>query len=154
MSCNDAIGHSIKKGEIYRLAYDLDGFPAESRSGKRGETHYFIVLSHFVYNQRFSKKSFLAVGLSSNNEWRYSEGLIPMDHFDNWNSAVDSNGYYSVFYRASEVYFQSDKVVRLCQNDIESYSLIRTVLSLTTVGLNKVINGISSFLNMRNDDPN
>ena len=157
MSCNAPKGYSIRKGEIYRLPYDLDGFPTEARSGNRGETHYFIVLSHFGYNSKFSKNSFLAVGLASDQKWPYSELLIPMDHFDNWDSAVSERGYYNLFYRASEVYFQSDKVVRLCQKDIEGIERLgkdHPTLSLSTVGLNKVIDRVTLFLKMTNDDPN
>ena len=154
MSCDDPRGFPISKGQVYRLACDLDGFPTTSRTGSSGETHYFVVLSHFGYNHRISKNSFLAVGLSSNNRWPYSEELIPMEHFDHWDSAVDRHGYYSRFFKAPEVYFQSDKVVRLCQKDIESINSAQPTLSLSTVGLNKVIERVSSFLKMSNDDPN
>lgn len=154
MSCNESLGYSINKGEIYRLANDLDGFKVDIRRGMSGETHYFIVLSHLKYNKKFSKKSFLAVGLSSSHEWPYSEGLIPLDHFDGWNTAVNRYGYYSLFYKASEIFFETDKVVRLCQEDIESYTNASPVLSLSPAGLNKVVNLVSLFLKMSNDDPN
>ena len=154
MSCRDPRGYSISKGQIYRLAYDLDGLPTEGRSGRTGETHYFVVLSHLAYNRKFSKKSFLAVGFTSNNDWYYSESLIPMEHFDQWDNYVTSHGYYSLFYKVAEVYFQPDKVVRLCQNDIEWNQNRQQVLSLSQAGMNIVIEKVISFIKIRNDDPN
>lgn len=154
MSCNDPRGYNINKGQIFRFAYDLDGFPTESRRGNAGETHYFVVLSHLRYNNKISKNSLLAVGLSSSNRWPYSEGLIPREHFDSWDNAVGEHGYYSIFYKASEIYYEADKVVRLCQKDIESFRSIRQVLSLSTAGLNEVIEKVGLFLKKSNDDPN
>lgn len=154
MSCNKAMGYSINKGEIYRLASDLDGFPNESRRGDDGETHYFIVLSHFRYNQRVSKKSFLAVGISKNQQWDYREDLIPREHFANWDHAVIKNGYYDRFFEFSEIYFQADKLVRLCQESIESFKSAKPALSLSTKGLQKVIECVYGFIKKENDDEN
>lgn len=76
------------------------------------------------------------------------------EHFDRWDIAVNSYGYYGLFAGNVHVYFQADKVTRLCQSDIESIEKAKPVLSLSTAGLTRVIKSVTSFIKMDNSDPN
>lgn len=141
-------GAGLNKGQIYRFAVDLDGRKTEFRRGEPGETHYFIILSHSKYNRQKSIKSCLGIGLSS-SPWQYSESLMP-EHFENWES-ID-NGYYEGFSESKAVRFQTDKICRLCYDDIESPKQNRDVLKLNSKGLDRVITLIGNFLKIDNSE--
>ena len=147
--CQELKGLPLNKGEIIRTSCDLDGRPVPDSGEPK---HYFIVLSYLYYNKNMSKKAFLAIELSSKSEWLYSRNLIIPDDFENWSNAVSKGNYYQLFFNAVDISYQADKVVRVCQENVE-YPTGRKdpILRLKSVSLNRIVCDINYFMNLENE---
>lgn len=149
-------GVRLKKGGIYLFKCNLDGktvsnVDCRNVSNDNDKCHYFLILSHELYNQRMN--SFLCVGISS-SENQVHRVKRPIDEFESWSRAIDS-GNFNAFKGVADVWFIVDKVCRVSSADLVfKGDQLNSVPILRKPYYEELVEEIRKFMLIGNDDPN